>query len=39
MELKTQVFLTSIDPQSIVSSGFDPKELSMFHVELGAVYP
>jgi DNA replication and repair protein RecF len=37
--LQSQVFLTSIDPQSIASSGFDPKELSVFHVEQGAVYP
>lgn len=37
-ELGSQVFVTSIDRHGMANAGFDQQELSVFHVEHGAVY-
>jgi DNA replication and repair protein RecF len=38
-DLGSQVFVTSIDRHGWANAGFDQQELSVFHVEHGAVYP
>lgn len=37
-DLGSQVFITSIDRHGMANAGFDQQELSVFHVEHGAVY-
>jgi DNA replication and repair protein RecF len=37
-DLRIQLFVTSINKRDLTNSGFDQREMSMFHVEHGAVY-